>query len=197
VCELEGAGERRTRLQLGRELGLSRLVGRADEMAALTAALGRALAGNGQVVGIVGEPGVGKSRLCYEFGKLCRGRGLVVEEAHCLAHGKGIPFLPVLELLRGFLGWDAGAAPIAREEMVRRLLDLDGDLEDVVPLLLDFVDVPNPELARLDPEARQAQLFVALRRLTHARTRREPMVTIVEDLHRIDGASDAFLEAYF
>src|SRR5437667_5788199 len=97
VYELEGTGSLRTKLDVSRSRGFTRFVGRADEMATLDAALARALEGYGQVVGIVAEPGVGKSRLCYEFAERCRARGLSVYEAHCVAYGKMIPFLPILE----------------------------------------------------------------------------------------------------
>src|SRR5437867_4296966 len=104
VHELEGAGAMRTRLDRSRARGFSRFVGRVDEMATLEAALARSLEGHGQVVGIVAEAGVGKSRLSWEFTQRCRARGLLVNEAHAVAHGKGIPFLPVIELLRNIHG---------------------------------------------------------------------------------------------
>src|SRR5437773_5403212 len=76
VYELEGAGRLRTRFDVSRARGLSRFVGRAPEMAALEASLERALAGEGQIVGVVGEPGFGRSRLCHEFAGRCRARGI-------------------------------------------------------------------------------------------------------------------------
>src|SRR5437867_10574867 len=97
VHELEGPGALRTRLDVSRARGFSRFVGRRDEMATLEAALAKAVGGQGQVVGVVAEPGVGKSRLCWEFAQRCRARGLPVYEGHAVAHGKWIPFLPVME----------------------------------------------------------------------------------------------------
>src|SRR5439155_13833345 len=82
LYELEGPGQLRTRFDLSRTRGLSRFVGRADEMAVLESALERTLAGSGGVVGIVAEPGVGKSRLCYEFVERCRARGIFVIQGH-------------------------------------------------------------------------------------------------------------------
>src|SRR5262249_46040772 len=101
VYDLEGIGALRTRLDVSRSRGFSRFVGRGDEMAALEVALERAISGNAQVVGIVGEPGIGKSRLCYELVERCRARGVPVFEGHGVPHGKSIPFLPVLEIMRG------------------------------------------------------------------------------------------------
>src|SRR3989454_2341797 len=98
--ELQGVGPMRTRLEIARARGFSRFVGRDEEMATLEAALTRAGSGTGQLVGIVAEPAVGKSRLCFEFAERCRARGLRFASAHGVPHGKMVPFLPWLELLR-------------------------------------------------------------------------------------------------
>jgi class 3 adenylate cyclase len=196
VFELEGVGTLRTRFEVSRVRGFSRFVGRDAEIAALEAALARAAAGDGQVVGVVAEAGVGKSRLCYEFVERCRARGIPVHEAHGVAHGKMVPYLPVLEFLRGYFGIGEQDTPQAtREKIAGRALLLDPALADALPLLLDFLGVADPErpLPRLDPEVRQHRLFEAMKRLTHARSRREPGVSLFEDLHWIDGASEAFL----
>src|SRR5262249_18503960 len=101
---LAGGGPLGARADASPGRGVSRLVGRAEETAALEAALSRALAGAGQVVGVVAEPGVGKSRLCEELVQRVRARGIAVNAAHCVAHGRMIPLLPVLEYLRGYFG---------------------------------------------------------------------------------------------
>jgi class 3 adenylate cyclase/tetratricopeptide (TPR) repeat protein len=196
VFELEGVGTLRTRFDVSRVRGFSRFVGRDAEIATLDAALARAAAGDGQVVGVVAEAGVGKSRLCYEFVERCRARGIPVHEAHGVAHGKMVPYLPVLEFLRGYFGIGEQDTPQAtREKIAGRVLLLDPALADALPLLLDFLGVPDPErpIPRLDPEVRQHRLFEAMTRLTHARSRREPGVSLIEDLHWIDGGSEAFL----
>src|SRR5262245_50601583 len=196
VYELEGTGPLRTKLHVSRARGFSRFVGREEETAALEAALARATAGDAQVVGVVAEAGVGKSRLCYEFVQRCHARGIEVHEAHGAAHGKMVPYLLVLEFLRGYFGiGEQDTAQTTREKVAGRLLLLDPALADALPLLLDFLGVPDPErpLPHLDPEVRQQRLFDAMKRLTHARSRREPGVSLIEDLHWIDGASEAFL----
>src|SRR5262245_15287492 len=104
VYELEAAGRLRTRFEAERVRGLSRFVGRDREMAVLEAALAQGMSGPGQVVGVVAPPGVGKSRLCFEFVERCRARGLPVYETRGVAHGKQIPLLPMLELFRAFFG---------------------------------------------------------------------------------------------
>src|SRR5215470_4027845 len=93
VYELEGVGALHTPLEVSRSRGFSRFVGRADEMASLEAALSHATAGIAQVIGVVADPGLGKSRLCFEFTERCRARGIAVYEAHGVSHGKLIPFL--------------------------------------------------------------------------------------------------------
>src|SRR5207245_9949937 len=104
VFALVGVGPLRTRLDVARARGFSRFVGRDAEMQTLETALSRALEGHGQVVGVVAEPGVGKSRLCYEFAERCRARGVRFIEAHAVAHGKTIPLLPWMELMRNVFG---------------------------------------------------------------------------------------------
>jgi class 3 adenylate cyclase/tetratricopeptide (TPR) repeat protein len=197
VFELQGLGALRTRLDVSRARGFSKFVGRANETAALEAALERAIQGNGQVIGVVGEAGVGKSRLCYEFVQGCRARGLMVNEAHGVAHGKAIPFLTVLEFFRGYFGiTDQDADEMARDKIAGRLLRLDEHFSEALPLLFDFLGVPDPArpVPRMDPEARQRQLFGMTRRLVHARSQRAPAVTLLEDLHWIDGGTAAFVE---
>src|SRR5436190_433277 len=196
VYELEGLGTLRTKLDVSRVRGFSRFVGRDAEIATLETALARAATGDAQVVGVVAEAGLGKSRLCYEFVQRCRTRGIPIHEAHGVSHGKMVPYLLVLEFLRGYFGiGEQDTAQVMREKIAGRLLLLDPALADALPLLLDFLGVPDPErpLPRLDPEVRQHRLFETMKRLTHARSRREPGVSLFEDLHWIDGASEAFL----
>jgi class 3 adenylate cyclase/tetratricopeptide (TPR) repeat protein len=199
VYELQGVGKLRTRLDVSQARGFSKFVGRGNETAALEAALERAIQGNGQVIGVVGEAGVGKSRLCYEFVQGCRARGLTVTEAHGVAHGKTIPFLGVLEYLRNYFGTtEQDTEQSAREKIAGKVVLLDPELSDALPLLFDFLGVPDPErpVQRMDPEARQRQLFAAMKRITHAQGRREPTLAVMEDLQWIDAGSEAFLENF-
>ncbi len=129
VFELEGVGRMRTRLDVSHARGFSKFVGRSSEMAALEAALERAIAGNAQVVGVVAEAGTGKSRLCYEFAERCRAREIPVYEAHGVAHGKAVPLLPVLEFWRDYFGiTEHDAARAARDKIAGRMVLLDETL---------------------------------------------------------------------
>jgi class 3 adenylate cyclase/tetratricopeptide (TPR) repeat protein len=196
IFALRGMGAFRSRLDVSRARGFSRFVGRVDEMAALEAALERSLDGDGRVVGVVGEAGVGKSRLCYEFAARCRVRGLRVSEGRGVAHGKMIPFLPMLDYLRGFFAiGERDPAQLARNKIAGTLLLLDRKLEDALPLLFEFLGVPDPDqpALRIEPEARQRQLQGVVKHMIEARSRREPGVMLLEDLHWLDAGSDEFL----
>src|SRR5262245_54120141 len=196
VSDLKGVGALHTPLEVSRSRGFSRFVGRADETATLEAALGRALAGEAQVIGVVGEPGVGKSRLSYEFVERLRARGIPVFAGHGVPHGKSIPFLPVLEIMRDYFAIKEGDSDeTVRDKVAGRSLRLDRELDDALPLLYEFLGVPDPAHPppSMAPEAKQRRLFGYLKRLTHARSQREPSVLLFEDLHWWDGGSEAFL----
>src|SRR5881409_2617418 len=109
--EVIGAGPARTRFQATARRGLTRFVGRGDEMATLDAGLRRALEGRGLAMGVVGAAGVGKSRLCHEFVEQCRSRSLPVVEAHCLSHARTAPLGVLREVLLGALGVDRDEDP--------------------------------------------------------------------------------------
>jgi class 3 adenylate cyclase len=197
VYQLRGGGRLRTPLERSRARGFSRFVGRTDEMATLEAALDRAVAGQGQVVGIVGEAGTGKSRICFEFGERCRARGIPVYAAQAVAHGKAIPLLPVLELWRRYFGiTEQDGDRAAQDKIAGRMLLLDPQLGDALPLMFEFLGVPDAErpAPRVEPEVRQRRLAEVVRRLGRARSQREPAVFVIEDLHWLDAASEGFVE---
>jgi class 3 adenylate cyclase len=199
VHELEGIGPLRTRFEVSRARGLTRFVGRKDDMGILEGALARIREGNGQVVGVVGEAGVGKSRLCFEFLERCRAQGLMVLEGHAVAHGKNVPFLPMLQIFRAYYGIaEQDSDRVVREKIAGRLLLIDEGFREVLPLLFEFFGVPDPgnPAPRMDPEARQRQLFDILRRILRSGGADDVVVTLVEDLHWMDGGSEAFLEQW-
>src|SRR5262245_39932447 len=197
IHELEGAGASRTRPDVAPARGFPRFVGPAAEMAAVEAAMARAFDGQGRVIGVVGEPGVGKSRLCHELTERARAQGVRVHTAHCVAHGKMIPFLPVLELMRDFFGLtEQDGDEAARRKIAGTLLLLDQALTDALPLVFDFLGVADPAdpPLRMEPEARQRGLFALAKQAGQARSRREPALLLLEDLHWIDAGSAPFVE---
>jgi class 3 adenylate cyclase/tetratricopeptide (TPR) repeat protein len=199
VLELEGVGPHRTRLDRSRARGLSKFVGRDDEMAVLEAALERADAGQGQVLGVVGAAGVGKSRLCFEFVERCRARGLIVNEGHAVAHGKNVPYLPILQAFRGYFGIvEADDARTAREKIAGRMLLLDEAFREALPLVFELLGVPDPARPppRMGPEARQRHQFGVLRRVLQGGFEEQVGVTVLEDLHWFDAGSEAWLREW-
>jgi class 3 adenylate cyclase/tetratricopeptide (TPR) repeat protein/ABC-type dipeptide/oligopeptide/nickel transport system ATPase component len=175
---------------------LSPLTGRTEELATLLQELENTIKGEGHAVGVVGEAGIGKSRLCFEFAEHCRGKGIRVFEARVLAHGRATPFQPVLELLRDYFGLRSKqAADVSRRIVLDRLATLPVS-EQLPAILLDFLGIADPQrpAIRLDPKTRKTQLLDFVRVLP--RSPREPAsVVIVEDLHWIDAASQEFVEA--
>jgi tetratricopeptide (TPR) repeat protein len=194
VFDLEDAGRFGTRLEVARASGLSRFVGRGAELDVLQRALARALAGEGQVVGVLGEAGVGKSRLCLEFVERARERGVPVWEAHCPAHGEALPHLPILQLLRAWFGiGERDTSAESRRKVAGALLLLDDAFRESLPLLFDFLGVSEGAPPRIAPEARQRRLLDIVGRALGARSRSEPGVLLVDDVHWIDPESAAFL----
>src|SRR5262249_39751660 len=137
VYELLGATPTRSRLQATAARGLTRFVGRDAELETLRRTLDQAAAGHGQVVALVGEPGVGKSRLVWEFSRSHRTQGWLVLESRSVSYGKASPYVPVLDLLRAHCGIEAHDDPRRRrEQVVGKLLALDRALESTLPALL-------------------------------------------------------------
>jgi class 3 adenylate cyclase len=198
VYELTGGGPVRTRFDLSLARGLVRFVGRDSEMRSLEAALERTRRGEGHVLGVVADPGTGKSRLCFEFAERCRAQGMRVMEGRCLPHGRNLPLLPVLEVIRAYYGIEEGDSEVSvREKVAGRLLLLDERHRDELPILFEFLGVPDPvrPAPPLPPEARQRRLFAVLRRLMQAGGATGQAVALIcfEDLHWIDAASEAWL----
>jgi class 3 adenylate cyclase len=197
VSVLEGPFSSSPTARATTTLGTSRLVGREGELAALEDALAGAIEGRCQVVGVVGEAGMGKSRLCEDFVRSAAARGITVRRTTAVSHGRAVPLLPVLSLLRDYFSiTDTDAAPQARDKVAARLLALDPGLDESLPLLLDFLEVPDPErpTPALAPEVRMRRILDAFRRIIARRSEREVLVLLVEDLHWFDPHSDAFLE---
>jgi class 3 adenylate cyclase/tetratricopeptide (TPR) repeat protein len=193
---LEGIGRLRTRFDRSRARGLSRFVGRDDEMRVLEAALARAEHGEGQVIAVVAPAGTGKSRLCFELAERCRAKGLPVIEAQAVAYGRSIPLRPVLEMFRQRFGITEGDSDLAaREKIAGALLLLDPSFAEILPVMFEFMSVPDPArpAPRIDPEAARRRMLDHVRRIVQADTRDRTVVTLIEDLHWLDDASDRFV----
>jgi class 3 adenylate cyclase/tetratricopeptide (TPR) repeat protein len=196
VYKVIGRRQGRSRLQVSIERGLTPLVGREQEINLLHDCLARAKAGRGQVVGIVGEPGIGKSRLLYEFRKSLEGERLVWLEGHCVAYGQNTPYLPILEILRtNFQIEDGDTALQLREKLRQGLRQLDVSFEGLLPYVGELFGLPAEDelLTQLHPHLKQWKTFEALRALAMAGSQRRVHVIVVEDLHWLDKASEEYL----
>jgi adenylate cyclase len=197
VHRLEGVGEARTRFDVARARGLSRFVGRDADLRALSDALEQAVAGNGQAIGVVADAGTGKSRLCFEFLEHCRERGMRVFEGRAVAHGRNIPFLPILEIFRSYFGVTGDDDnDVARVKIAGHLTVLGTEVIESLALVYDFLGVADPRnpTPRVEPEIRQRQLVGVMRRIITSASRGRPSVAMIEDLHWLDPASAEFLE---
>ncbi|MFC3106699.1 adenylate/guanylate cyclase domain-containing protein [Undibacterium arcticum] len=195
VFEVLGLGPLRTRLQVAASRGLARFVGRARELEQLRAARAQAQAQYGQIVGVVGEPGVGKSRLCHEF-KLRAPRDCLVLETFSVSHGKAYPYLPLIELLKSYCQITAqDDERRRREKLTGKVLTLDRALEDSLPYLFYLLEVADPgsALAQMDPQIRRQRTFEAIKRLLVRESLAQPLELIVEDLQWLDSETEAFL----
>jgi predicted ATPase len=197
IYEVLGVGQLRTRLQVSASrYGLTRFVGRQSEMAQLKRALEQAKAGQGQIVGTMGEPGLGKSRLFYEFKLLSLG-GCLVLEAYSVSHGKATAYLPVIELLKSYFDIKVeDEERKRREKIIGKVIGLDRSLEDALPYLFALLGIeeqPSP-LQQMDPQIRRRRTFEALKKLFLRESLNQPLVLIFEDLHWIDGETQGFLD---
>jgi adenylate cyclase len=179
-----------------RDESLVQMRGRERELAILKRALLHAEQGAGSAIGIVAVPGIGKSRLCYEFSEWCRERHVDVFEARAHIFGKATPLLPVLELMRAlFRITPLMTAATARRQIEEKLLALDPSFADDLPFLADFLGLPVPELEgqNIDPQARRGRLLSVVQGLVKAAGPRTSVI-VFEDLHWLDQPSQDFLE---
>jgi class 3 adenylate cyclase/tetratricopeptide (TPR) repeat protein len=195
--EVTGRGAARSRLQAAAARGFSRFVGRETELAQLHRALEQARRGQGQVAAIVGEPGVGKSRLVFELTRSHHLEGWLVLEARSVSYGKAASYLPVIDLLRGYFRiGDRDTQRDIRNKVTGKILTLDRALEPMLPALLALLDVPveDPVWRDLDRAERRQRTLDAVKRLVLRETQGQPLLMVFEDLHWIDTETQAFLD---
>jgi class 3 adenylate cyclase/predicted ATPase len=195
VFEVMGLGPLRTRLQRAVGRGLTKFVGRQREIEALKQALEQAKAGHGQLAAVVGEAGVGKSRLFYEF-KASAQSGCLVLETFSVSHGKASAYLPVIDLLHGYFRIaPEDDARTRREKVTGRVLALDRTLEDALPYLFRLLGLSEGAdlLAQMDAQLRRQRTLEAIKRLVLRESVNQPLLMLVEDLHWIDTETQALL----
>src|SRR5688572_25364707 len=197
VYDLVSAGAVRTRLQAAAVRGFTRFVGRDTEMDQLRAAVEQVQRGHGQTVAVVGEPGVGKSRLFYEFIHSHRTHGWLVLESVSVSYGKASAFMPLVDLLKGYFKiGDRDDTRSVRAKVAGTMLTLDDGLKDYVPPVLWLLDALAADHAflTLEPAQRRLRALEASRRLVLRESRVQPLLVVFEDLHWVDGETQAFLD---
>jgi class 3 adenylate cyclase/tetratricopeptide (TPR) repeat protein len=196
VFELVGASAIRRRLQASAARGLTRFVGRQQELTVLQQALERAGQGHGQVVAVVGEAGVGKSRLVYEFVHSHYTPGWLVLESASVSYGKATPYFPVIDLLKRYSHVEErDDVRTIRAKVTGQVLTLAPALQDAIPALLSLLDAlpeDNPFL-QLDPPQRRQRILDALKRVILRESQEQPLLLVFEDLHWIDSETQALL----
>jgi len=179
--------------------GLTKFVGREKEIATLREAFEKAKSGSGQVVCIVGEAGVGKSRLLLELRKTIEQEPHTYLEGHCLHYGSAMPYLPLLDIIRSYFGIKEGE----REFLIRKTLEektsaIDPKLKAILPPLQELLSlrVEDEAYLKLDPQRKRERIFEATRDLLIRESQNQPLILAIEDLHWIDRTSEDFLK-YF
>ena len=197
VFEIIGAGGLRSRLQVAAARGLTRFVGRDVEMEQLHRALSQAQAGHGQAFSVVGEAGVGKSRLFFEFMRSHRTQDWLLLDSNAVSYGKATSYLPVIDLLKGYFQIDdRDPTQRRREKVTGKVLTLDEQLKDTIAPLLFLLDaLPEDDaLRRFEPPYRRSLVLDAIKRLLLRESQRQPLLLVFEDLHWIDTESQAVLD---
>ena len=198
IHEVTGAGIARTRLQAALGRGLTRFIGRDVELDGLRRAQELARGGRSQVVAIVGEAGVGKSRLVHEFVHSNNMAGWLVLEASSVSYGQATPYLPVIDLLKHYFKvTDHDSTRSIHEKVAGKVLALDASLLDVIPPVLDLLEALEEEhpFRSLDPAEHRQVTYQAIIRLLLAESRGQPVIAIFEDLHWHDSLSLGLLNA--
>ena len=196
VYELKGATRARSRLEVAASRGLTRFIGREAEMALLAEAAARAASGRGQVVAVLGEPGVGKSRLIWEFTRSTLLQDWVVLEGHAVSYGKESPYLPIVELLGGCVGLQPDDDPATIRQRVAATVGHDASARLMSPTLaLLGLPVEDPQWTRLDVGQKRRRTAEAVKYLLMNSGRDRPAAIVVEDLHWADGETLAVLDA--
>jgi class 3 adenylate cyclase len=195
VHEVTGLGPLRTRLQRAVGRGLTKFVGRETELKQMKHAAELARNGHGQIVAAIGDPGVGKSRLLYEF-KVTSQTGWKVLETVSISHGKASAYLPVIDLLRNYFEISAEDDERKRREKVAgRIAILDSSLEELLPYFYRLLGIAQRDdpLDQLDGEVRKRRTLEAIKRVLLRESLNQPLIVIFEDLHWIDVESEAML----
>jgi class 3 adenylate cyclase/tetratricopeptide (TPR) repeat protein len=216
--EVVAATTARTRVQAAAVGGLTPLVGRRTEIEVFNKLVEQAEAGRGQVLALVGEPGMGKSRLVHEFTRHQLRPGWLVLEGASVSYGKATPYFPLIEMLRHYFQIaDGEVSENIRDQVVMHILDLDNRLKDAIPPILSLLGVLPDETFNadehiwgnrlrdlnemikrfnsMDPQQRRRHTLDALKRVVIRESQRQALLAVFEDLHWVDTETQAFLDS--
>ncbi len=195
--ELLKTGEALSRLDAARARGLTRFIGRENAMAAIKEAYAKVKNGSGQILGVAGEAGVGKSRLVAEFRDRLSQEEFLYLEGRCIHYGSAMPYLPILDILRSYFCIVEGEREIPiRKRVTQKVLGLDQNLPETIPPLQDLLSltIEDEAYSQLEPKQKKDLIFEALRNLFLSLAQNTPLVLVIEDLHWIDSTTEAFLD---
>jgi predicted ATPase/class 3 adenylate cyclase len=218
--EVVAATTARTRVQAAATRGLTPLVGRQTELEVFSKLVEQAASGKGQILAMVGEPGMGKSRLVHEFTRHQLRPGWLVLEGASVSYGKATPYFPLIEMLRHYFHIaDGEGSENTRDQVVMHILELDNMLKDAIPPILSLLGALPDEkitppatdhnwLIRLqdigamikhfnlmDPQQRRRRTLDAVKRVLIRESQRQPLLAVFEDLHWVDNETQAFLDS--
>ena len=214
--EVVAATTARTRVQAAAVRGLTPLVGRRTEIEVFSKLVEDAASGKGQILAMVGEPGMGKSRLVHEFARHQLRPGWLVLEGASVSYGKATPYFPLIEMLRHYFQIaDGEGSENIRDQVVMHILELDNVLKDAIPPILsllgalpdqvdsssalaqfkEVVDATKRYLG-MDPQQRRRYTFDAVKRVVIRESQRQPLLIVLEDLHWIDSETQACLDSF-
>ncbi|MBW1769209.1 MAG: AAA family ATPase [Deltaproteobacteria bacterium] len=194
IYQLVGTSKVVTRLDASATRGLTKFIGRRDEIETLSQAFEKVRSGSGQVVGIVGEAGVGKSRLIFELRKSLQDK-VTYLEGRCVQIGQSIPFLPVLDVIRGYFDiLEGDQEGIIKGKLEEKIRELDDKLLRDLPALEDLLSlsVDDQTWVNLEPKGKRDRTFEGLRDLFIRLSQEQPLILVIEDLHWMDKTSEEF-----
>jgi class 3 adenylate cyclase/tetratricopeptide (TPR) repeat protein len=197
VFEVVGVEASQLRFHVAAARGLTPFVGREEEYAQISNVVRTAGEGHGQIVALVGDPGIGKSRLVWEYSHSAATAGWLVLEAGAVSYGASIPYLPIIGLVRAYFGIaERDDARTMREKLLRTLLNRGTSLASTLPAFLSLLDVEpeDEEWTKLDPGQRRQRTNDAVQKLLVQESKERPVLLVLEDLHWIDHETKLFVD---
>jgi predicted ATPase/class 3 adenylate cyclase len=193
-----GKTDRKVRFDLSLERGLTKFVGREKELGLIKDSLEKVKKGHGQIICIVGEAGLGKSRLVHEFKTTLRDEEVSYLEGNCISYGKSFSYLPIIEILKNsFEIDDKDDDDLIKTKVEIAINRIDDKLTDTIPLILDLLSVKTDSdiLKNLDAGQKRQAIFDALKAVILRISQTKPVVMAIEDLHWIDKTSEELLNS--